>query len=339
MNLIRNSNSIVALKKKPISPFKMIKNIIIVVSVILLSTSLISFVYLKIMDERYVSNNKFVRIDGKKYHYNIEGVGNYTVILDTVLGADMKATEELSSKIAKKYDCKVFTYNRMGYSYNESTDMKSIENQAEDLRMILKKAGVSGPYVLVGEEYGSLVMGAFARLYPDKVAGMTLLNPLTKDMLYDKSFLKSYSSQKLKRNFEKVSSYLGIEIILEKVGFIDYPDSYEELLGEEELKEFRINRIRPSYTYSYYSELMNILNFYEEEFNNDIFKSGAIGDRPLSILTKSEYRESQENLISITTKEDETHSFLSEEDGILTMRDIDGTYEAISYVLDRVKIK
>lgn len=337
MNLIRNSNSIIVFKKKPVSPFKIIKNVISVVALFLLSTSLISFVYFKVMNEKYVSNNKFVRIDGKKYHYNVDGVGKHTVILDTVLGADMIATEELSNKIAKKYDCKVFTYNRMGYSYNESTDMKSIENQAEDLRMILKKAGVSGPYVLVGEEYGSLVMGEFARLYPDKVSGMVLLNPLTKDMLADESIIENYSSQKLKRSFEKNSSYLGIEIILDKIGFIDYVDGYEEVLDKSEFKEVKVNRIRPSYNYSYYSELTNILDYSKSD--NDIFNEGLLGDKPLAILSKSEYREFQEKLTNLSTKEDETHSFISENNGTLTMRDIDGTYEAVSYVLDRIKSK
>lgn len=339
MNLIRNSNSIVALKNKPTSPFKIIKNIILVISILFLTTSLISFVYLKIMDEKHVSTNNFIRIDGKKYHYNVEGVGKYTVILDTVLGGDMKATEELSNKIAKKHDCKVFTYNRMGYSYNESKDSKTIENQAEELRMILKKSGVSGPYVLVGEEYGSLVMGAFAKLYPDKVEGIALINPLEKEMLEDKNIMKSYSSQKLKRGFEKISSYIGTEIILNKIGMLDYPEGYEEFLSQDELKETKINRIRPSYTYSYYSELMNILEFNKDEFNKEIFTEESIEDKPLSILAKQEYIGYQEKLLNITTKEDETHLFLTDKTGILTMSDIDTTYEAITYVLDRVKIK
>lgn len=340
MNLLSNSNSIVTVKRKAINPFKIIKNIIVAITIIVLSTSLINFAYSKFMDEKYKSNNNFARIDGKKIHYNVDGSGKYTVILDSSLGTDMKSTEKLSDLIAKKYDCRVFSYDRGGYSYNESTDMKTLEEQAEDLRMLLKKAGVSGPYVLVGEEYGGLVMGAFANLYKDNVKGMVLINPIEETMLQDKEFMKQYSSQKLKRNFEKISSYIGLDLILDKLNFLDYPVGYNnENFTEDEMKEFRVHRIRPSYTSTYYGELNNIIYFDEEEFNKSIYENGILEDKPLAILATENYKSNQEKLLNLTNNSDESHVFLSKVNEVITLNDVDSSFEAIQYVLDRIKLK
>ncbi|MDV5106865.1 hypothetical protein R2R32_13375 [Clostridium perfringens] len=38
-----------------------------------------------------------------------------------------------------------------------------LKNKLKHLRMILKKSGIGGPYILVGEGYGGLVMCNFAR--------------------------------------------------------------------------------------------------------------------------------------------------------------------------------
>jgi pimeloyl-ACP methyl ester carboxylesterase len=46
-----------------------------------------------------------------------------------------------------------------------------------ELKALLQKASVPGPYVLVGHSLGALNMQVFASKYPDAVAGMVLLDP------------------------------------------------------------------------------------------------------------------------------------------------------------------
>ncbi len=52
-----------------------------------------------------------------------------------------------------------------------------------ELHELLKKAGETPPYILVGHAFGGLNMRLFAALFPDEVAGLVLLDPSHEDMI------------------------------------------------------------------------------------------------------------------------------------------------------------
>ena len=51
------------------------------------------------------------------------------------------------------------------------------QNAAADLHAILAAAEVTGPYVIVGHSWGGLIATTFARIYPDDVSGLVLVDP------------------------------------------------------------------------------------------------------------------------------------------------------------------
>ena len=163
--------------------------------------------------------------------------------------------------------------------------------------MILKKSGIGGPYILVGEGYGGLVMCNFAELYPDLVQGVILVDPISEEALSkNKDYMEQYSSQKISRFIQRYGSYFGLTSIMNKFGMLKNPNGLEENLSNENLKVYNILRTKSDYNSGYYSELTNIL---EQSSNSQ--KSGLLNGKPLSIIVNDNaFTKEQESLKKLT---------------------------------------
>ena len=104
-----------------------------------------------------------------------EGSGTPTVVIDTGLGDHLDKLKALQERIAQV--TLVMTYNRAGYGKSEAGPLpRDSGREAGELKDLLEKAAVPGPYVLVGHSLGALNMQVFASKYPDEVAGVVLLD-------------------------------------------------------------------------------------------------------------------------------------------------------------------
>jgi pimeloyl-ACP methyl ester carboxylesterase len=74
----------------------------------------------------------------------------------------------------------------------------------EDLRALLKNAGVEPPYVLAGESYGGAVMQVYASLYPQDVVGMVQVDAVTRSM--DSRYPEKYL-QNMQINRQVISAF------------------------------------------------------------------------------------------------------------------------------------
>lgn len=72
----------------------------------------------------------------------------------------------------------VFAYDRPGYGSAASVDgARDPCTIARELHALLQQQQVAPPYLLVGHSIGGLYQYVYARLYPQEVAGMVLLDP------------------------------------------------------------------------------------------------------------------------------------------------------------------
>ncbi|HEC61856.1 MAG TPA: alpha/beta hydrolase [bacterium] len=106
----------------------------------------------------------------------IEGKRIPTVVIDAGIADQLDKLRPLQERIASV--TQVITYNRAGYGQSEPGPLpRHSGREAEELKALLEKASVPGPYVLVGHSLGALNMQVLASKYPDDVAGMVLLDP------------------------------------------------------------------------------------------------------------------------------------------------------------------
>lgn len=99
-----------------------------------------------------------------------------TVVLQAGLGDGQSAWRPILRELAARGP--VFAFDRPGYGDQAAVDgPRDPCTIAREQHALLEKNGIAPPYLLVGHSLGGLYQYVFARLYPNEVAGMVLLDP------------------------------------------------------------------------------------------------------------------------------------------------------------------
>jgi|GEM_PF-633978 len=123
-----------------------------------------------------LTSNGLVDIGTHRLEMRQEGGGSPVVVIDAGITDTMEKFVSLQESLAQKI--RVVVYNRAGYGRSEpGPGPRNSSREAEELKALLEKASVPGPYLLVGHSLGAMNVMAFAFKYPDFVAGMVLLDP------------------------------------------------------------------------------------------------------------------------------------------------------------------
>lgn len=119
---------------------------------------------------------RLVDVGTHRLQVRVEGTGFPTVVIDAGLGDGSDKLRPLQARLAKS--TRVVTYDRAGYEPSEAGPLpRDAAREAQELRLLLEKAEVPGPYVIVGHSLGALNAQLFAARFPTDVAGLVLLDP------------------------------------------------------------------------------------------------------------------------------------------------------------------
>jgi pimeloyl-ACP methyl ester carboxylesterase len=76
----------------------------------------------------------------------------------------------------------VCAYDQAGQAWSDpGPTPRTLKQEAYELHLLLAKAGLKGPYVLVGHSLGGLIARVFARDFPNDIAGMVLVDATSED--------------------------------------------------------------------------------------------------------------------------------------------------------------
>jgi pimeloyl-ACP methyl ester carboxylesterase len=128
------------------------------------------------VDRRNVAApGQLVDVGGHRLHLNCVGSGEPTVVLESGLGATAASWALISAAIAS--DTGVCVYDRAGRGWSDpSPGPNDGVAVATSLHVLLERAHVPGPFVLVGHSSGANYVRIFAGRYPEQIAGMVLLD-------------------------------------------------------------------------------------------------------------------------------------------------------------------
>jgi len=127
------------------------------------------------LDRRIVAPGQLVDVGGHRLHLRCTGSGTPTVLLEAGLGETGAYWEWISPAVAR--DTKVCVYDRAGRGWSDPVALpQDGVAVATDLHLLLDRAHVPGPFVLVGHSSGAQYVRIFAGRYPEQVAGMVLLD-------------------------------------------------------------------------------------------------------------------------------------------------------------------
>jgi pimeloyl-ACP methyl ester carboxylesterase len=127
------------------------------------------------LDRRIIAPGQLVDVGGHRLHLRCTGSGTPTVLLESGLGETGAYWEWISPAVAR--DTKVCVHDRPGRGWSDPVSVpQDGVAVATDLHMLLDRAHVPGPFVLVGHSSGAQYVRIFAGQYPEQVAGMVLLD-------------------------------------------------------------------------------------------------------------------------------------------------------------------
>jgi len=123
---------------------------------------------------------KMIDVGGHRLYIECTGSGGPAVVLQAGLGASSSSWAAIAPTVAPTTT--VCAYDRAGHGRSdEIAGPQDGIALATDLHSLLERAGVPGPYILVGHSSGGPYVRVFAARYPDEVAGMVLLDPQPAD--------------------------------------------------------------------------------------------------------------------------------------------------------------
>jgi pimeloyl-ACP methyl ester carboxylesterase len=126
-------------------------------------------------EPRVAMRGELVDVGAYRLHLECTGTGGPTVILEAGGGASAASLGWIAPDVARHTT--VCVYDRAGKGWSDAAQTAPDAAQiATDLRTLLERADVAGPYVLAGHSFGGLYVMRYAAQYPDEVAGMVLID-------------------------------------------------------------------------------------------------------------------------------------------------------------------
>ena len=105
-----------------------------------------------------------------------------TVVFQSGLGDDHAVWAPVLEQLPSGVDA--IAPDRPGYGESPAAlDARSACRIAQEQRQLLRRSGAKPPYLLVGHSIGGLYQYVYARLYPEEVAGLVLLDPTHPELL------------------------------------------------------------------------------------------------------------------------------------------------------------
>src|SRR5215208_4508823 len=157
---------------------------------------------------------ELVDVGGHRLHIHCVGQGSPTVVLDGGTG-EMSAHWVLVQREVSD-TTRVCAYDRAGMGWSEmGPEPRDAKQISGELHTLLSKAGIEGPYVLVGHSFGGMYMQTYANRYPEEVAGVALVDsPTEPDQFSQRPEAgDSYEPQKQKFAVVPQLAQLGVSLL------------------------------------------------------------------------------------------------------------------------------
>jgi pimeloyl-ACP methyl ester carboxylesterase len=123
---------------------------------------------------------RMIDLGGYKLHLDCTGKGKPTVVLSIGGGGLSTDWALVQSKVAAF--TRVCSYDRSGAAWSDlGPKPRTMDQEAFDLHRLLTSAGERGPYVVVGQSLGGMVVRIFAEEHPNEVVGVVLVDAYSED--------------------------------------------------------------------------------------------------------------------------------------------------------------
>jgi len=168
--------------KRSKTVWRRVRRVLLVFALLLALLALTGLLYQSIASavdaSSYPPPGKLIDVGGYRLHLYCTGTGrpgSPTVILEAGLGSTSLEWSKVQPGVASF--TRVCSYDRAGYGWSDTGPLPRTSGRiVAELHTLLVKAGIPGPYVLVGHSFGGLNVRLYAYTYPQQVAGLVLVD-------------------------------------------------------------------------------------------------------------------------------------------------------------------
>jgi pimeloyl-ACP methyl ester carboxylesterase len=131
-------------------------------------------------------------VAGHLLYLECAGARKPTVVMDAGLGNTPETWQRVAPKLTKS--SRVCIYNRANLGKSDAAPKpRTSADVVADLTGLLKAAGISPPYLLVGHSFDGINVQLFAATHPDEVSGLVLVYSTPVTFLDDECTIVSTS--------------------------------------------------------------------------------------------------------------------------------------------------
>ncbi len=240
------------------------------------------FIATKIDEKRFPAPGTMIDIGGYRLHLHSSGEDGPSVILDAGMGSYSMDWALVQPEVAKF--AHVYSFDRAGCGWSDerpnAATTSTSQTIVEELHTLLSKAGVPGPYILVGHSFGGMNARLFASKYPNEVAGIVLVDAGHEDIhvYMPPNPIEKAMESALSRNLILLASYVGLGRL-----FCNLPSAKKSLQNfpEEVQKVYLVKRVTAKAIKALLAEATDFKESCQQLKQN----GGLLGDKPLIVIT------------------------------------------------------
>lgn len=228
----------------------------------------------------YPPPGHMVDIGGHRLHLYCVGTGTPTVILEAAAPGWSLYWSNVQPQLART--TRVCAYDRAGLGWSERGPLpRTGQRMAKELHRLLERAGIRGPYILVGHSLGGLVTRLYQHDYPQEVVGMVLVDAGHESEMRQAEFRLFANAGKSMLPVIRILTMLGVTRLMASA------DQLPQLLTQQEEKVsaeirpmLRAGWLRTGYYSTLTDESDGLIDTLEQ-----VRRSGSLGNLPLVVIT------------------------------------------------------
>lgn len=234
-----------------------------------------------VLDRRqYPPPGQLIDVGGHRLHLYCLGTGTPTVILEAAAPGWSLYWSTVQPQLART--TRVCAYDRAGLGWSERGPLpRTGQRMAKELHRLLERAGIPGPYVLVGHSLGGLVARLYRHDYPKEVVGMVLVDAGHESEMRQAEFRSFANAGKSMLPVIRAMTTLGITRLM--ASYDQLPPlltRQEEKVSAETRPILRAGWLRTGYYSTLTDESDGLIETLEQ-----VRRSGSLGDLPLIVIT------------------------------------------------------
>jgi pimeloyl-ACP methyl ester carboxylesterase len=131
----------------------------------------------------YLPQGELVDIGGRSLYLDCRGTGAPTVVLISGMGDGAGSWSAVHDELAAT--ARTCAYDRAGIGSSDPRETHELADAVADLRAVLRAAGESGPFIVVGHSLGGAHARVFATVHRDETVGVVLVDTFDPDLQMD----------------------------------------------------------------------------------------------------------------------------------------------------------